>query len=259
MTERVHYAVTGRGETTICLVHGSGGTHGVWIRQMEGLADLVRVVAMDLPGHGDSGGDGVGTIERAADTVREVLDRVGVARAVIGGHSMGGAIAQAFALANPDRTAGLVLIGTGARLRVLPKIFEMLERDYAEGVRSVVDLAVAATTTPETRDALARQTLRNPRPVMIGDFRACHVFDVMARLGDIRAPTLVVCGEEDQLTPVKYSRYLRDHILGARLVVVPGAGHYVQLERPDETTAALRQFLLAHARDLGVAAPNPES
>jgi pimeloyl-ACP methyl ester carboxylesterase len=246
MTEHVHYEVTGRGDTTICLVHGSGGTHGVWIRQMEGLADLARIVAIDLPGHGESGGDGVGTIDRAAATVRDVLDRVGVARAVIGGHSMGGAIALAFALANLERTAGLLLIGTGARLRVLPKIFETLERDYAEGVRFVVDLAVAANTAPETKDALARQTLRNPRPAMIGDFRACDAFDVMTRLGEIRAPTLVVCGDEDQLTPVKYSRYLHDHIAGAQLVVVPGAGHYVQLERPDETTAAIRQFLAAN-------------
>ena len=249
MTERIHYETTGGGDTTVCLVHGSGGTHGVWIRQMEGLADLARVIAIDLPGHGESKGDGVGTIERAAAAVRDVLDRVGAASVVIGGHSMGGAIALAFALANPERTAGLMLIGTGARLRVLPKILETLERDYAEGVRFVIDLAVAANTAPETKDALARQTLRNPRPVMIGDFRACHAFDVMARLGEIRAPTLVVCGDEDQLTPVKYSRYLRDHIAGARLVVVPGAGHYVQLERPDETTAAIRQFL----------APNPRS
>src|SRR5919201_1393526 len=169
MTGKIHHETTGTRGPTICFVHGSGGSHAVWIRQLEGLADLARIVALDLPGHGESDGDGVGTIEQAAGAVREVLDELGVARAIVGGHSMGGAIALAFALANPDRIAGLVLVGTGARLRVLPTIVETLERDYTEGVRFVVDLAVASDAAPEMREALVRQTLRNLRPVMIGD------------------------------------------------------------------------------------------
>ena len=65
-----------------------------------------------------------------------------------------------------------------------------------------------------------------------------------AELGRYKTPTLVICGEEDQLTPPKYSRFLGDHIAGARVVVVAGAGHYVQVEQPDETTAAMREFLV---------------
>lgn len=244
MSRKIHHEKAGTRGLMICFVHGSGGSQGVWVRQMEGLADVARVVALDLPGHGESDGDGVGTIDQAADAVRQVLDELGVARAVVGGHSMGGAIALAFALANPDRLAGLVLVGTGARLRVLPKILETLERDYPEGVRLVVELAVAGDASPGLKDTLVRETLRNPRPAMLGDLRACDAFDVMARLGEIRTPTLVVCGEGDRLTPTKYARYLRDRIPGARLVIVPGAGHYVQLEKPDETTAAIREFLL---------------
>ena len=243
----LHYEITGGGPPTLCLVHGSGGSSAVWMRQLEGLADVARIVALDLPGHGASGGDGIGDIQNAAGVVRGFLDAIGVTTVVLGGHSMGGAVAQAFALAHPERLAGLVLVGTGARLRVLPKIFERLEGDYLDGVRFLVDLAVARDAPHPLRQSLVRQTEATPPRVLIGDFRACDAFDVMARIGTIRAPTQVISGVEDQLTPPRYARYFHDRIAGARLALIEGAGHYVQLERPDETTQAIRELLTAIA------------
>jgi pimeloyl-ACP methyl ester carboxylesterase len=161
---------------------------------------------------------------------------------------MGGAIAQTFALEYPDRLEALVLVGTGARLRVLPRIFAALEADHEEGVRFLMSLAVASTASAELVELLTRETLRTPQGVIIGDFRACDTFDVMPRLPSIGVPTLIICGTEDRLTPPRYAEYLRDHIRGSRLVMVAGAGHYVQLERPDETTAAIRQFVGALRR-----------
>jgi pimeloyl-ACP methyl ester carboxylesterase len=78
--------------------------------------------------------------------------------------------------------------------------------------------------------------------VLRGDFLACDRFDVMGRLGEVRLPTLVICGEEDQLTPPKYSQFLVDHIQGARLVTIPEAGHMVMLEKPQETTDTMAGF-----------------
>jgi pimeloyl-ACP methyl ester carboxylesterase len=161
---------------------------------------------------------------------------------------MGGAIAQTFALEYPDRLEALVLVGTGARLRVLPGIFAALEADHEEGVRFLMSLAVASTASAELVELLTRETLRTPQGVIIGDFRACDAFDVMSRLPSIGVPTLIICGTEDRLTPPRYAEYLRDHIRGSRLVMIADAGHYVQLERPDETTAAIRQFVGALRR-----------
>ncbi len=240
----INYEAVGAGDVTLCLVHGSGGNISVWRAQMAGLADVARVVAIDLPGHGRSSGDGIASIDEAADVVRGLVDALGLRRVVVGGHSMGGAVAQAFALAAPDRTAGLALIGTGARLRVMPKIIEQIAHDHVAGVHLVTDLAVAAAAPPELKCKVYDETLRVPARVLADDFRACDRFDVMARLPEIRVPTLVVCGMEDQLTPPKYAEYLRAHIAGASLVVVPAAGHYVQLERPEQVTRALREFLL---------------
>lgn len=241
----MHFEDTGRGPHTVCLVHGSGGSSEVWTHQSRGLADVARVIAVDLPGHGRSGGEGATRIDDSVAAVHGLLDALGVTSVVLGGHSMGGAVAQAYALAHPERLAGLILIGTGARLRVMPKIFAELERDHAEGARLVSELALAERAPDDLKERVYRVTRAAPNRVLIGDFRACDPFDVMPRLGEIAVPTLVVCGAEDRLTPPKYAEFLRARIPGATLVLVLGAGHYVQLERPDETTAAFRDFVVA--------------
>jgi len=241
----IHFEDTGRGSRTVCLVHGSGGSSEVWRHQAQRLADVARVIALDLPGHGRSGGEGATRIEDSVAAVRGLLDALDVRSVVLGGHSMGGAVAQAFALAHPPRLAGLILVGTGARLRVMPEIFSALERDHDAGARFVTGLALAERAPEDLAAHVYRVTRAAPSRVLVGDFRACDVFDVMPRLGEIAVPTLVVCGAEDRLTPPKYAEFLRARIAGARLVLVPGAGHYVQLERPEETSAALREFVLS--------------
>lgn len=243
----VSYESTGGGPPTICLVHGTGGTGGIWTRQLEGLADVARVVAPDLPGHGQSGGEVPRSIQESTAFVARALDALAIQSVVIGGHSMGGAIAQEFALTRPERVTGLVLVGTGARLRVLPRLLELLATDYPEGVDLLMRMAVASGAPAELKASLHRLTAANPQPVVLGDLQACDVFDVMDRIGTVTVPTLAICGEEDQLTPPKYSRFFGERIAGARVVVVPGSGHYVQVEQPEATTAALRVLVAAVA------------
>src|SRR5207245_1688191 len=148
---------------------------------------------------------------------------------VIGGHSMGGAIAQQFALSCRERLDGLILIGTGARLRVLPRLLDLLANNEREGVDLLMSLAVGAKAPAELRAALHRSTAENAAGVVLADLRACDAFDVMSRISAVQAPTLVICGEEDQLTPPKYSRFLGQRIAGASVVVVAGAGHYLNV------------------------------
>jgi pimeloyl-ACP methyl ester carboxylesterase len=243
-----HYESSGAGAPTVCLVHGTGGAGNVWVRQLEGLADVAHVVAPDLPGHGQSGGVVARSIAESADFVARFLDALGLPRVIIGGHSMGGAIAQQFAVTHPGRTIGVILVGTGARLRVLPRLLELLAGDYPEGVRLLVQMALASDAPADLRASVHRLTLANHEPVVLRDLQACDAFDVMGRIAEIAVPTLAICGEEDQLTPPKYSRFFGEQIRGCRVAVVPGSGHYVQVERPDATTAALRDFLAAVPR-----------
>lgn len=240
----INYVAAGGGTRTLCLVHGSGGSALSWIRQLEGLAEAAHTVALDLPGHGDSGGDGRRKIDDYRLAVWNFLESLGLGRVVLGGHSMGGAVALAFALSHPDRLAGLILVGTGARLRVLPRIFELLESSYPEGCALVVDDMGFARATPQGLRDGARAVMLGTRPqVTIGDFRACDVFDIMDRVEEIRVPTLVICGREDRLTPPKYSRFFANRIPRSRLVVLEETGHYVQLEQPDRVNAEIKSFL----------------
>jgi len=245
---RIAYATAGAGSPAVCLVHGTGGSTNVWAHQLDGLADVAHTVAVDLPGHGGSDGTIPKRIEDAAAIVAAFLDAIGISRVVIGGHSMGGAIAQQFALAYPDRVEGLVLVGTGARLRVLPRLLDLLASDSERGVDLLMSLAIGAEAPAELRTALHRATADNPPGVVLGDLQACDVFDVMSRIATVNVPTLAICGAEDRLTPPKYSRFFGERIAGARVVVVPGAGHYVQVEKPRETTAAIREFVAGLGR-----------
>lgn len=240
---QIAYATAGAGSPTVCLVHGTGGSSDVFLGQLDGLADLGHIVAVDLPGHGRSGGSIPRRIEDAAAVVAGFLDALGITRVVIGGHSMGGAIAQQFALSYRERLDGLILIGTGARLRVLPRLLDLLANDYGEGVNLLMSLAFGVGAPAALRAALHRSTAENPAGVVLGDLEACDAFDVMSRISTVETPTLVICGEEDRLTPPKYSRFFGQRIAGAGVVIVPGAGHYVQVEKPRETTAAMREFL----------------
>jgi pimeloyl-ACP methyl ester carboxylesterase len=227
----------------LVLVHGAGGSADLWQPQLDGLGDVARVIAPDLPGHGPQGGRGGQSIAAYGEWLEAFLEALGAGRVVLAGHSMGGAIAQTLALARPERLAGLVLVATGARLRVLVRILELLREQPVEGQNLIQGLSYAAGT-PRERVAVADRVLREAAPlVTLGDYLACDRFDVRERLGEIRTPTLVVTGTEDRLTPLKHGRFLAEAIPSARLVEVAGAGHFPQLEQPESVNGAVREFL----------------
>jgi pimeloyl-ACP methyl ester carboxylesterase len=242
---RIFYARTAS-ETpdapTLVLIHGAGGSHLHWPRELRRLPNAT-VYALDLPGHGRSDGPGCDAILDYATTVIALLDRTHTERAVLAGHSMGGAISLMTALTHPQRVAGLVLIGTGARLRVAPEVLEGIFRDFDLAIDLITRWAWAEGATEElTR--LGRQTLaETPPDILRGDYSACNAFDVMERLGEITAPTLVVAGTADPLTPHKYGAYLAQHIPDARLVTVEGGGHMMALEQPGVVAEAVVDFI----------------
>lgn len=230
------------GGPALVLVHGAGGAHLHWPGELRRLPGAT-VYTLDLPGHGRSSGRGCDAIAGYAEVVIAFLDAIGVEQAIIVGHSMGGAIAQTLALDFADRVAGLVLVATGARLRVAPAILDGIRSNF----KQTAELITRFAWSPEAPSTLVEQgqkTLLETDPnVVWGDFAACNRFDVMAQLDEIRAPTLVVAGSADQLTPVKYACFLAERISESRCLIVEGAGHMVMLERPREVIQAVREFL----------------
>lgn len=224
----------------LVLIHGAGAVGRIWQNQ---LLAFPRAVAPDLPGH--PAGTGLSTVPDMAAWVLEFLAQRGLERCVLGGYSVGGAVVLEAALSAPDRFRGLLLIATGARLRVRPGFFDLLAGDYDAAVEELLRWWFSPSASPRVVER-ARMALRMVSPAVVhDDFWAANQFDAMDRVGGITLPTLVLCGEEDRLAPVKYSEYLHERIAGAQLVVIPNAGHMVVLEQPRATNEAIAAFLRA--------------
>ncbi len=228
----------------IVLVHGAGGNHLYWppeIRRLRG----IRVFAPDLPGHGKSEGPGEQSIQSYQDTLLRWLDFIGLQKIILVGHSMGGAIALRFASLHPERVAGLGLISTGARLKVHPSLIESAagRGSNETAIEFIIEQSFSDQANPRLVNQAA-QRFKETRPsVLHGDFLACEAFDMRQELGTLSMPTLVLCGDQDRMTPLRFSQYLARQLPNAELEIIREAGHMVILERPREVAACLQRFL----------------
>lgn len=244
--QRLHYSAhrqdINQQRLPLVLVHGAGGNLYHWPSHLRRLPDH-DVYALDLPGHGRSQGPGRSTIGDYAEVVHDWAAALDLRRFVLAGHSMGGAIAQTFALRYPHRLAGLILVGTGARLRVHPAILQRIQTDKEGVARQLVEWVHGGRARAAQKRQYLRHVLAVETNVMLGDWQACDGFDIMSQLANIHVPTLIIAGTQDQMTPVKYGRYLAEHLPEADLTIIEGAGHMMMLEQPLLVTSAITGFL----------------
>ena len=230
--------LVGKLKPTLLFIHGAGGNHKVWEYQLKVFKDAI---AIELAGH--DVGIGKSTIDEYVEEVRRFCDEKGLRNIVMIGHSMGGAIAQKFALDHPEHLRAIVLVCTGAKLRVTPIIFDAIKKNYAQAVEFITELAFSDKAASETKKKAAEEMMKIRPDVTFGDFEACDTFNIMNRLREMKIPALIVCGLEDHVTPVKYSQYLRDNISDSRLEMLADAGHMVMVERPEEFNEKLKKFI----------------
>jgi pimeloyl-ACP methyl ester carboxylesterase len=248
------YDVRGDGPPVV-LLHAFPLGRRMWDAQVEALAPTHRVIRFDCRGFGDSPpGDGLLTMERIADDAAALLDHLGVGSAVLCGLSMGGYAAFAFVRRHAGRLRGLVLADTKAEAddeAARAGRAELAERVRREGTspaeEAFVPRLVGATTLAERPDVVARvrELVRAASPRGIADALAglAARADSTPTLREIRVPTLVICGDEDSVTPLAGAEALAGAIAGARLAVIPGAGHVSNLEAPAEFGSSLSGFL----------------
>ncbi|GIV95876.1 MAG: alpha/beta hydrolase [Herpetosiphonaceae bacterium] len=239
----IAFIVRGTDGVPAIFVHGAGGSHRLWGPVIAALPKTGRYYAIDLPGHGRSPGAGRRTIAGYGAAVEAFLDSQGLERAVIIGHSMGGAIALWLALERPACVTGLGLVGTSGRLRVPAWLLSGIRAEPGQTIAQLVPLLYGAQVDPAARSAIERD-LRSVAPeILEGDYLACAGFDVLDRLGEIAVAAAVVCGAGDRMAPPEESELLQRRLGNATLHLVEGAGHMVMLEDPDAVAGALARLL----------------
>jgi pimeloyl-ACP methyl ester carboxylesterase len=228
----------------VIMIHGAGGNNLYWPAEVRRLKDQ-RIYAIDLPGHGKSQGAGRQSITEYGRCVLDFTEALKIHKAVFVGHSMGGAVALWLGIHHPSRTLGLGLVATAPRMRVSPDILSSssVAATLPLAIKKTVDLAFGPNADPRIKELAAHRMAEVHYPVLHGDLMACDVFDETNLLGRAKAPTLIVCGSEDRMTPLRYSEAMHSRIKKSQLQVVEGAGHMVMLEQPMAVAAILEQFL----------------
>jgi len=223
----------------LLFVSGAGGGREDWIYQTR---HFISSEAIALPGHPE--GRPCTSIDDYLGWLRGYIQRQRYQDVILVGHSLGGAIVQLYGLNYGDEAKALVLIGTGARLRVLPSFLAMVEEMVADkaALRKFLE-DTYSLTAPEIRQAVIEERMLVGPAVMLSDFLCCDKFNIMDKVHNIKLPTLVICGSHDEMTPVKYAHYLVDEIEGAAEVIIEGAGHFVFMERAKEVNQAIEDFL----------------
>lgn len=235
------------------MVHGVGGGAENWDGVVAALPKRFRCIRLDLSGHGRSGLiKEPCTVQDLARDVTDVMDALGVRSAAIAGFSLGGLIGQALALEHPERVTKLALIATVAgrtheeQARSAARIELVREKGLAaiaEGNRTFWFSDAFRAANPGIVDARVRQFMACDPDSYLHAFAVFARGDFVARLGEIRAPTLVVAGEFDPAATARMARLMHERIAGSRLEILAGMRHALLIECPARVAGLLGEFL----------------
>jgi 3-oxoadipate enol-lactonase len=248
------YTDLGTGDPVV-LIHGYPFNRTMWSGQVAALSDSYRVVAPDLRGFGESdSSEGPATMNQMAQDVARLLDHLEIQQAVIGGLSMGGYVALAFYKQFASRVRALVLADTRAQAdteEAKQTRAQQAEKALAEGMAGIADAMLPKLLTPDTvskrpevvkrvRDMMLKTKPEGAASALLG---MANRDDQTQLLSGISAPTLILVGAEDALTPAADSEKMHQAIAGSRLLVLENAGHVSNLERTEQFNEALMDFL----------------
>jgi pimeloyl-ACP methyl ester carboxylesterase len=234
---------------TAVLVHGAGMDRTVWALQARSLAAHgLSVLAVDLPGHGESEGPPLPTVTGIGDWLARLIVAARLDDAALAGHSMGAAAALECAARHPDRVRTLALVAVSEAMPVNPALLAAAHDDVGAAIAMMVGFSLGpaarlASAVPGLwTPALAERVIAAaPRGVLGTDLAACAAWSSGAEsAGRVRCPTLLVLGAADRMTPPKAGRALAARIPGAVVETVPDAGHLLMQEAPDAVSALLR-------------------
>lgn len=247
------YSVVGEGEPPIFFVAGMGGAAGYWAPQVQHFAKTHKVISYDQRGTGKTAHVPVASIDQLAEDALALLDHLGVDKVHYVGHSTGGAIGQRLAVMAPDRFVSLTLYASIARAdafrsRIWAQRIATLEHFGPLAYAKATTLAlypphwIAANDERLCKDEEVSAKALPPADVMASRINAILTFDNVAELKRITAPTMVLCAQNDTLTPLYFSEEIAREIPGAKLVVAEDGAHAVSRTDPDWFNRTLEDF-----------------
>ena len=223
----------------LVFIHGAGCSSLSFYYQ---LRHFRSAKAIDLPGHPD--GKPCDSVEGYLEWVRGFIRARRYRNVVLCGHSMGGAIAMEYAMKYPEELRGLILLGTGARLRVHPHRLQRCQEPGEGNMPWLEEHLDYYRDVDEEVFPVLRQRAAEVGPrVEFNDLMACNSFDVMNQVNEISLPTRVICGSDDIMTPVKYSNFLTSNIEGAKEAIIDGGSHFVHMEKYQQVNEEIEDFL----------------
>lgn len=222
----------------VVAIHGAGGSRAHWDDVVRALGAPTWLHVLELPGRSD-GAAPIAEVEAMLDAVLAQLDELGITRAVWAGHSMGGVVSQCAATRVPDRVAGLVLASTVPIFRIPEATFDTIATQWEAFLEGFARPIFAKDASVDAMKQ-ATDVLRGVGPsTLAADLRTAMSWDGRAVLRTVTAPTLVVVGERDRLTPPDGARAIAELVPGAELRLYAGAGHMLTYERPAELAEAI--------------------
>jgi len=239
----------------VVFAHGLTFDRHMWDHQVQTLSSRYRCVAIDFRGHGGSStAPGEYSLEDEAESLHVLMGQLGARPAHLVGLSLGGMVGLRLALAHPESVRSLALLDTSAEAEVperRPQYESLAAMAKAQGPQSVVDAVLPLMFSPGflqgQSDALVRYRSDFAGLNLDGLEAATKAVtrrtDVLAEVSRIRAPTLVIVGEEDIATTPDKAEHIVERIAGARLVTIAGSGHMTPIEQPERISQLLSEFL----------------
>jgi len=244
----IHYLIKNpnnsqKNNKALIFIHGSGEHSFLWRHQMEEIDANIPLISIDLPSHGKSSKFEHLSLDLYVESIKILKKKLDIGKVILCGHSLGGAIAQKSYFKYPENVIGLILMSTGARLRVLDEILNYTKNNFNEYLKNIPVGAFYRKTSKNLVDDYIKEVSKTEPMVIHTDFKICNNFDMLNEISSIDVPCLIIVGKADVLTPVKYHKYFHKHIKDSELHIINNAGHSVMIEKPIQVNKFIEKFL----------------
>jgi pimeloyl-ACP methyl ester carboxylesterase len=229
----------------LVFIHGAGGDKTMWFQQKEFFNKQgYGTLTISLSGYSaKTNGESI-SIQKYTKQVYMLIKELNIRYFVLVGHSMGGAITLNYVLSsNETLPSHIILIGTGATLNVAPVFFDLIKSDFLEALKRMGKYSYSSQTELPIKQFNQEILVKSGSEVLFSDLKTCSKFDVRNEIQKISIPTLIICGEEDKMTPPKLSHFLDEKIPNSKLKVIVNSGHFVFQETPDQVNSYILEFI----------------